>query len=887
MTFFHSHLHSEYSVNDAILRLDDAARRAAELGQPALALTDHGTMAGCVEAYQTCRRYDVLPILGVEAYLVADAQEHPKLAKELADEANKEARSQGQRKHVTTVASEASKLRRHCLLLARDFEGYQMLCRAVTRSYQQSYFRPLLQLADLDELAEGGHIWLTTGCLNAEIPHLIRTGRVEQAEKRAQHYRSIYGDRFAVELQHHGLADDDAVCDFLWDLAQRLSLPVIAAHDVHYLGTEDRAVHDFFKRMAYKKASGAEFDGKTGFHMCEPDLLRAQLGDARFDEALVGLEALYRDCSGMSFPPLDRYSYEVPEVVKTDPLQTLAAITQPALRAWLDEVPLKYRAEYVQRYAEEIGVIGDTGFAQYFLLVRLIVKFCEDNDIFVIARGSASGSLICFLLGITQIDPIKHQLLFERFLSNDRSKPPDIDLDVEDHRRDEVLEYVSRRFATTQIGTTLTYAERSARNEVVAQLRREDESLQLASEDEILESEWAQRLLSGIMGLKRAFGGHPAGVVAETERRPVADLVPLMMISSSDRWVTQYSMDAIESLGFVKVDILGVRSLRTVRRCLELLGHTDWDWIPEDDKETYRLLARGETDGVFTFQGWSAKKGCKLLKPKSMDDCSLVAAMWRPSCLELGLEQLYLDRRAAKWQPPESWHPVLASVLKETYGIAVYQEQVIQIMKGLGFTADDVMTMLRAVKKKDADLMGKVRQRIAEREPELLDQLWELMEGYTRYGFNRSHSYAYARFGYRMAYLRANHPLEFFCATLETQVAKADQQLYVRLARKEDIKILPACALRSGVTWQIEGSALRRGLTSVAGVGEKAAEALVNARPFSSIEELRAQASPVACNAGVLKKLASARALLSLGIDNEEELIEALDAIKKTKKVSK
>lgn len=883
MAFFHAHLHSEYSVNDAILRIEDAAARAAELGHPAMALTDHGTMAGCVDAYLACRRHSVQPILGIESYLVADASEHPRLAKEHADEANRDARGRGERKQVTNVAREAGKMRRHCLLLARNFEGYKELCRAVTRSYEQSYFKPLMQLADLDELARGGNVWLTTGCLNGEIPKLITSGRLEHAEKRLKHYRERYGERFAVELQHHGFPEDDVVCDALWDWSQRYSLPVIASHDVHYLDLEDREVHDFYKRMAYKKErGGAEFGGDSGYHMCGEDLLRARIGEERFDEALRGMRALVDDCAGMSFPPLDHYSYEVPRVVQTDPLKTLFAITQPRLTALIEGLPQTKRELYRTRFGQEIKVIRDTGFAQYFLLVRLIVKFCEDNDIFVIARGSASGSLVCMLLGITQLDPIKHKLLFERFLSNDRSKPPDIDLDVEDHRRDEVLEYVSRRFATTQIGTAMTYAERSARNEVAAQLRRDDPDDALSSDDELLATPTGRHLLGKVQGLRRGFGGHPAGVVAETEGRPVADLVPLMKISSSDRWITQYDMDAIERLGFVKVDILGVRSLRTVRRALELMGKSDWDWIPDRDPATQRMLAKGQTDGVFTFKGWSAKKGCQLLKPKSLDDCSIVAAMWRPSCLELGLEQLYLERRAERWKPPADWHPVLSSVLKETYGIAVYQEQVIQIMKGLGFSADDVMTMLRAVKKKDAALMGEVRRRIAEREPGLVDQLWELMEGYTRYGFNRSHSYAYARFGYRMAYLKANHPLEFFCALLETNTTKTDQQDYSKAARASGIRLLPACALRSGATWTIERESLRRGLTSVPGVGERAAHEIVAARPFESLEELRRNVNPVACNVGTLKKLAAARALAGLGIEDQEEL-EGLLAVRKGK----
>jgi DNA polymerase-3 subunit alpha len=878
MAFFHSHLHSEFSVNDAILRIDDATKRAAELGHPALALTDHGTMAGCVDAYLSCRRHDLIPILGIEAYLVPDADEHPRLAKERADEGNRQGRADGHRKQVTTVAREAARMRRHCLLMARDFEGYQRLCRAVTRSHSQGYFKPLFQFADLDELAEGGHIWLTTGCLNGEIPKLIVEGRLEHAERRLLHYRERYGDRFIVELQHHGFPEDDQVVDALWDLAQRHSLPVLAAHDVHYLNREDQDVHDFYKRMAYKREPGqsAEFGGDTGFHLCDGDLLRERLGDKRYGEALLGLSSLAEDCRSMTFPPLDSYSYEVPQVVEADPLRALMAITKPTLDRMIDGLSQTKREAYRTRYGQEMKVIRDTGFAQYFLLVRLIVKFCEDNHIFVIARGSASGSLVCRLLGITQLDPIKHHLLFERFLSNDRTKPPDIDLDVEDDRRDEVLEYVSRRFATTQIGTAMTYAERSARNEVAAQLRRDEAELSAYTDDELLATDIGKHLLEKVQGLRRGFGGHPAGVVAETTGRPIADLVPLMKISSSDRWVTQYDMDAIERLGFVKVDILGVRSLRTVRRCLELMGKVDWDWIPDRDPATQKMLAAGKTEGVFTFKGWSAKKGCQLLRPKSLDDCSIVAAMWRPSCLELGLEQLYLERRSERWKPPANWHPVLAEVLKETYGIAVYQEQVIQIMKGLGFSADDVMTMLRAVKKKDAILMAEVRRRIAEKEPALVDQLWELMEGYTRYGFNRSHSYAYARFGYRMAYLKANHPIEFFCALLETNTTKTDQQDYVRAARAAGIRVLGACVLRSGVTWSMEKNGLRRGLTSVPGVGERAANEIVNARPFDSIETLRANVNPVACNVGVFKKLASARALAALGIEDQEEFEQTL-----------
>jgi DNA polymerase III subunit alpha len=870
MSFFHVHCHSDFSVLDALLKVDEAAKMAAELDQPALALTDHGTMAGMVQHYQACRKNDIIPIMGLEGYMVENAGQHPDLVKSETIRINSEARKAGERKQVTNVQREAANQRRHVLLWARDFAGYTVLCHAMTKAYAQGYYKPLLDLADLAEIGRSGKVMMSTGCISGEVPRLLLAGNVQAAWERLNYYRNIFGDNYVVELQFHGLQDvsERFVNETLCRWATHLGMPLICTGDVHYLRASDQDIHSFYKQMANQNGYGGD-----GYHLQSTPEMRDRFPSTMWEMASTGLEHVLESVKNISFPDLDSYSYAVPKIVKTNPDIVLSNLTSAALRRLDRGDPDLYES----RLALELKVIEDTEFAQYFLFVRSIVKFCEDNDIFFVARGSASGSLVCYLLGITQLDPIRYQLLFERFLSNDRSKPPDIDLDVEDERRDEVLRYISQRFETTQIGTVLTYQSKSTQNGVLEQVRRQFPQLANLDDDQLLALDAVQVYIKGIGGLAKSIGGHPAGVVAETPGKSIRDLVPLFYISSSERWVTQYDMDDIEALGIVKVDILGVRSLRVIRRNLEHMGKKNWDWIPNDDPATFQLLQSGETEGVFTFKGWSNKKGCKLLKPRTLDDCSLVAAIWRPSCLELGLEQLFLDRRKARWKPPVEWHPAIGKNLASTYGIAVYQEQVIMIMKAFGFTPDEVMVLLRAVKKKDPKLMAVIHKRLNELvDAETAKHVWELMEGYTRYGFNKSHSVAYALVGYRMAYLKANHPLEFMCAILECETEKTSQTMYMREARRMGLQILPVDVLSSGVTWTIQRNSLRRGLTSVTGVGEKAARALVQARPYQTIDELREKVNGPQCNIGVLKKLAEAGAFLSMGIQDEMELTQRL-----------
>lgn len=881
MTFFHAHLHSDFSVLDALLKVDDAAKLAAELGQPAMALTDHGTMAGLIQHYQACRKNDIIPIMGFEGYMVENASQHSDLVKSETTRINGEARKQGERKQVTSAVREAASLRRHVLLWAKNFEGYKVLCHAMSKAYAQGYYKPLLDLRDLTEIGKTGHVMMSTGCVSGEIPKLLSKDQPIAAWERLNYYRNIFGDNYVVELQFHDLADvsERFVNETLVKWATHLGMPIICTGDVHFLRETDHDVHSFYKRMSYKSEGRDPAYGGNGYHLQTAEEMAERFSSEDFNAGCTGLEHVLESVKDISFPDLDSYSYAVPEIVKTDANVVLRSITDAALNNFFLKHDCNLPMDvYESRLQTELQVIRDTEFAQYFLFVRSIVKFCEDNDIFFVARGSASGSLVCFLLGITQLNPIEYDLLFERFLSNDRSKPPDIDLDVEDERRDEVLRFVSQKFETTQIGTVLTYQSKSTQNGVLEQVRKQFPNIANLDDDQLIGLDPVKVFLRGIEGVAKSIGGHPAGVVAETPGKSIRDLVPLFYISSSGRWVTQYDMDDIEALGIVKVDILGVRSLRVIRRNLEHMGQRNWDWIPNDDQPTFRLLQSGQTDGVFTYKGWSSRKGCKALKPKSLNDCSLVAAIYRPSCTELGLDELFLERRKNRWKPPEDWHEAIGKNLQITYGIAVYQEQVIQIMKAFGFTPDEVMVLLRAVKKKDPKLMAVIHKRLNELvDADTAKHVWELMEGYTRYGFNKAHSAAYALVGYRMAYLKAHHPLEFMCATLECETEKTSQTLYMRESRRLGIGILPVDVQASGITWSIHRSSLRRGLTSVTGVGHKAAQALVQARPYTNVHELREKVNGPQCNIGVLKKLAEAGGFLSMGISDEFELIQELE----------
>jgi DNA polymerase-3 subunit alpha len=518
-------------------------------------------------------------------------------------------------------------------------------------------------------------------------------------------------------------------------------------------------------------------------------------------------------------------------------------------------------------------VIKDTGMAGYILLVSEVTDWCRKNKIFYQARGSASGSMVCWLKQITQVDPLKWGLSFERFISRDRTKPPDIDLDVEHTRRKELIEYLQGRYSITQIGTWMEMslhgeedddgAKGSLRVKYYAALSRSGKPVH--SWAEVPEDDKAALYEIASHKPFSSYGTHPAGLVVTSTEEEVASLVPLMWIASSKTMVTQYEMNDVESLGLVKLDVLGLKTLTTLHYCMDNLGRDVFrglGWIPLSDAKTYQMIARGETDGVFQLEGYTAAKGCKRLKPTKIADIIASMALFRPATMNSGATDSYLARRSKEKDVPAR-NPIIDKHTKATFGIMLFQEQVISILRDLGMTADDLTSFLKAVKASNSSIgdagrviegyKSKVRDMAIDHDFSKADWdwLWEAIEGFAAYGFNQAHSTAYGLTAYRCAYLAANHPVEFFAALLKVAADspskgkdnRSKEDMYLEAARARGLSVRRADINISDYSYTVDrrGNAIRKGLSSIKGVGTVAAEEIVAKRPeegYRSLTEL-------------------------------------------------
>ncbi len=548
-------------------------------------------------------------------------------------------------------------------------------------------------------------------------------------------------------------------------------------------------------------------------------------------------------------------------------------------------------------------VIEATDMAGYLMLTAMVCDHMRDQGIFFQTRGSASGSLLCWLLGITQHDAVKDDLRYERFLSKDRTKPPDIDLDVEDSRRQEVLDWLGTRFSVCQIGTWAEYSvdESTGRGSLLvsylSRKRRDGMDPALLASikglDDLPKDDRDELVALGRLKCRKSYGTHAGGVVVTSTHDEFARLVPTMLIASSDTTVTQFDDDDVEALGFVKLDVLGQSSLTTLRRCIEMIGHDvseGWDWIPLDDKPTFRMIRSQDVDGVFQLEGWTNRKGCKEMKPKKMRDLIHLVSLYRPATIETGMKDAYINRMKG-WEGVPERHPTLMANLKETYGIPVFQDQVIGILRDLGFTPDELTEFLKAVKASNENIgaAGKVIAKYEQHFNRLAADngwttqdvtfTWEAIEGFAKYGFNKAHATAYGHRSYYMAYLKHHHPLEFYTALLQTWGGTPKEKEYVISARNAGISLLSPDVNISGHTWSIDRtrSAIRKGLVSIKGVGEKAATEISTNAPFKDMDDLIARCDARMVNGGknwskdgtlngVLGKLQAAGALKSLGL---------------------
>lgn len=870
--YWHAHAHSHYSVNDAVSPVEELVKAASENSQPALALTDHGNMGGTVRLYKACRKAGIAPFPGIEVYVKPDA-------------------------------SDKTAGRNHLCLVAFTTEGYQALVRLTSHSHTRARFhhKPHVDFSDFAEWAERGWtdgIAATTGCYFGLVQQALVHEGYERAKWLTQTLASWFPHLY-VELQHHdidhgGFHDDDLVVHTA-KIADEVGLPCVITQDAHYARAEEKTYHETLKRLVAfgDDADDAVFPGDS-FHLADSQWVRGHYPELLWHKGLAGLTDLYHKHT-LQIPELEEYHYRVPKV-SVDPDEELR-------EAIADDMAAGFPPEYEERLHQELDVLDATGMAAYLMLCKEVADWCHANGVFFLTRGSASGSLVCYLLGITQLDPVRWGLRHERFLSTDRTKPPDVDFDVEDTRREELLAWLRSRFSVCQIGTYGTYGvyatgTNAGRGSLlvsfISRARKQGEDVSHIETVYDLDPE----IRSQLFGLadrdaKKNTGVHAAGLVVTTTSEELERLVPTMLVPSSETTVTQFEGDDVEDLGLVKLDVLGLDTLTALRRCVELVGysiHEPLDWIPMSDRETFKMLRRGDTSGVFQLKGKAVQKGCREMKVKSVLDLVTCLALYRPATMSNGVKDDYIDRRAG-WASPPQRHEILERNLSETYGLPVFQEQVVSILRDLGFTPAELTDFLKAIKasNKDVTEAGRTIATYKEKYEDLaseagwsdadVDFAWNAFVGFSEYSFNKAHSTGYALTAYRLAYLKAHHPLEFAAAVLETSAGTNKEKEFIACVREMGVRLLAADVNVSGQSWTLDRDkqAVRRGLVSIKGVGSKAAREISAKAPFESLTDLidRCDAKAVSGGktyhrdgslSGVLEKLREAGALKSLGV---------------------
>lgn len=901
-SWFSAHSHSQFSVLDGMTPVPDMVAKAAAMGQPALGLTDHGGMAGMVQLYKACKAHDILPFMGVEAYLM-DPQDD------------------------TDVSSkDGGKIKRYHLgLLAANLNGYRGLMRLVNTSYTRPRFNrfPRFTMDDLAELSEdaGDDIILMTGCFFGLAQQTLVNDGPTRAKNVVRMYASMFPHTF-VEVQHHSICHDEEETIKQWDdddivtemvgIADSLGLPLIATQDSHYLDQGDKVAHELMKRMAYG-GTDPEFPGDS-FHLASGEWVSEHYQQGVWDMVEQGAEHML-SLHGLTVPALDTYKAHVPALVK-DPLRKIKSLCMDTLA----DYPLyqKTPAKYEERLLHELAVLKDLDMAGYVMLVRNYVEWCADKGICIEARGSANASLLCFLLGITQVDPLEwglDEISFSRFLSRDRIKPPDIDMDIEDVARERLIGYLQRTFDTTRIGTWSrmgvredgkgsvlvsykSYLTRDIKDK--AEKQRIFATVQTVDDVQGKDSVALKRI--GKMDVYRSYGVHAGGILLSGSDQRIDEYVPRMLVASSNMEVSQFDMDDVEQLGYLKLDILGQTILTVMRRCQELIGladPTDFTWMPKNDTEACKILREGRTDnGIFHFEGYTKAKGGKRMGIKTTMDAVLAQGLFMPGAMDTGQTELYLARRkltvAERKAKVKFIHPVFESALKDTHGAVVFQEQVIHIMRGFGMSVGSINTLFKIVKDSGAGAEARNAKRLGQIRAEFdtltgkagltaaqSDKAWQSTAGFAAYGFNRAHATGYGIRAYRGAYLKAHHPLEYMTALLESWAGTDKETLYIRECRRMGIRILPPDIQAGSTTWVMDKkrNAIRRGLTSIKGVGQSAAEELATNAPFASVTDIierttvtggKSWAKDRTLN-GVLKILDD-QGLLANIIDNDKEV---------------
>ncbi len=906
--FVHLHLHTQYSLLDGANRVKDLIHQVKGLGMDAVAVTDHGNMFGAYELQTAALDAGVKPILGVEAYVAPG--------------------SRFDREQVKTFDGEGNNY--HLTLLVETAEGYRNLTRLVSEAFLSGfYYKPRMDW----ELLERHHAGLIalSGCLNSEVSKRLRAGDYAGAKATALKYRDLFGkDRYFIEVMDHGIPEQRQILPDLFRLSKETGIPPVATNDAHYLTREDAPAQDVLlcigmgktlndaKRMRFYNS---EFYVKSPAEMSET--FRSWSSDAVRNTAVIAdrIEAGVIVDTGLKIP-----SFPVPQG-RGDPEEFLESLAREGLEKRLAPLPAGLtaggtkhtREEYEERLAWELGVIRKMGLSSYFLIVWDFIRFARESGIPVgPGRGSAAGSLVAYTLRITEVDPLAYGLLFERFLNPDRISMPDIDVDLCERRRGEVIEYVRQKYGRENVGQIITFNSMKARAVIrdvgrvlevplaevnrlcgmipsspgkpvtLAEARRSVKEL-----SEALQGSETYRhlfdLAERLEGVSRHAGVHAAGVLIAP--RPLVEYLPLYR-NNNDEITTQYEMKSVDRMGLLKMDFLGLITLTILDDALKFVAKRtgtlpDLSLIPLDDPEVYRLFAEGRTDGVFQFESSGMRDLLRRARPEAFEDLCALNALYRPGALDAGTVELYIERRRGK--KFDSPLPQLEPILRETYGILVYQEQVMLAARAVaGYSPGEADKLRKAIGKKDDALLKAegakfLKKAAATGTPKRkAEELWSLILPFGRYGFNKSHSVVYALLAYRTAWMKAHHPVEFLAATLTANSGKSDDVVkYVNTCREMKIPVLPPDVNASDFSFTPDGDAIRFGLGAVKGVGEGAVASILGARaadgPFRSLTDFCSRVDLRLNNRKVIEALVKSGSFDSLG-KSRTALLAGLDS---------
>jgi DNA polymerase III subunit alpha len=887
MSFTHLHLHTLYSLLDGAIRMKDLIKTVKAKGMSAVAVTDHGNMFGAIDFYKKAKDAGIKPILGMEAYVAG---------------------TKGRTDRTEKVAN-------HLILLAKNEEGYANLRLLASKAYLDGfYYHPRIDKQLLKEHSAG--LFGLTACLGGEVTSACYRGDMDAARSAAREYRDIFASgHFFLEIQSNGLPEQEKANANLKQLARDVDLPLVATADAHYIQREDAAAHELLMAIASGKtlADSKRMRHSTDqLYVTSPEEMLAYFQDV--PEAVHNTMRIAEQCTlELSLGKAMLPTFRVPEGHTPD--SYMAELATRGLEERFKELPYQVDRElYLHRLGTELAVISKMGFSGYFLIVQDFINWAKRHGIPVgPGRGSGAGSIVAYALRITDLDPIPYNLLFERFLNPERVSMPDFDIDFCQDRRDEVITYVSGKYGQDNVGQIITFGSLKAKSVLrdVARVfglpfsegdrlaKLVPEVLNITLRDaiemeprlkEMIDKPTALGTMEGgrevtskevltismaLEGLHRQAGMHAAGVVIAD--KPLWEFVPVYQRPGESALITQFAKDEVEAAGLVKFDFLGLTTLTVIQNALDLVNRgrapearIQAHQIPLDDPAMYDLISRGDTAGIFQMESSGFTEMVMKLKPSCFEDVIAAGALYRPGPLDSGMVDVFISRKHGRERVTYP-HPALESVLKDTYGVIVYQEQVMQISQVLGgYSLGRADLLRRAMGKKKADVMAAERQGFLDGcqkngvDPKIAGEIFDLMEKFAEYGFNKSHSAAYGLITIQTAWLKAHYPVEFMAALLTSEKDNTDKVVaHIAEARGQGYEVLPPDVNVSDLAFGAVEGKIRFGLGAIKGVGESAIEAILEARqagPFRDVFDFAERVDSRRVNRKVIEALVKAGA---------------------------